>query len=53
MEFFRGDHHRDDSGPGGVLAESGLPAGPVIAEVLEKGNLKQVQGVLRASSTFS
>lgn len=29
----------------GVLAESGLPAGPVIAAVLEKGNLKQVEGV--------
>jgi ribonucleoside-diphosphate reductase alpha chain len=29
----------------GVLAESGLPAGPVIAEVLEKGNLREVAGV--------
>jgi ribonucleoside-diphosphate reductase alpha chain len=28
-----------------VLAESGLPAGPVVAEVMEKGNLREVEGV--------
>jgi ribonucleoside-diphosphate reductase alpha chain len=28
-----------------VLAESGVPAGPVVEEVLEKGNLREVEGV--------
>lgn len=28
-----------------LLTESGLPAGPIVAEVLEKGNLREVSGV--------